>query len=237
MGLSQITDRGGSALQIIPCTIVDGALDDTLGTAISLSVIGDVELGFNLTGSETSDEYNEIQLVNGITVKTPKVTKAVDKSGNEVVTTSGGGGGTGNSIVANVYESDYQFLMEMQGLIGDTFIAWVPLGDRNHDGFAWILGRFDGELKLKRSGNAYNSVPLTIVGKSLSLDAGATAAALITALGTAVTSISQPGITDTAPGTPLNPETNITSANAMLVAGDIANPGLLAGTLVFKKGS
>lgn len=236
MGLTQVTDRGGSALQIIPCTLVDGKLDDVFGPPISLNVIGDIKFKFGLAGAESSDEVTEVQLINGITLQVPKITKKVDKSGNEIVTASGGTG-TGNSITATVHESDFDFLVDMQGLIGDTFIVWAPLGDRNHDGFGWLLGRFDGDLEITRSGNSINGAPITIVGKALSLDTGVTAAGVVTALTAVIASIDQPGIANSAPGTPLNPTTNITSANAMLVAADVANPGLLAGTLVFKQGS
>lgn len=235
--LSQTTDRGGSALQIIPVTLVNDNLDDAVGTPLSLSVVGEGEITYSLKGSASSDEVNEVQLIHGVTLQTPKITKKVDKAGAEIASASGGGGGTGNTLTITVYEQDYQFLVDMQSLIGDTFIIWFPLGDRNHDGFGWLLARFDGDLKVKRSGNAHNGVQLTIVGKSLALDSGATAAALITALTAAVTSISQPGIAASAPANPLNPKTNITSSNAMLVEADIDNPGLLAGTWVFHKGA
>jgi len=238
MGLTQITDRGGSALQIIPCTLNGGLLDNVFGTALSLNVIGDIDFGFSLAGSDATDEVNELQLIHGITVQTPKITKKIDKAGNEIVSSaSSGSGGTGNSISCTVHESDFDFLVDMQALIGDTFIVWFPLNDTNEAGFGWLLGRFDGDLRVKRSGNAFNGVPLSIVGKSLSLHGGATAAEVITALTSAVSSITQPGVAADAPSNPLNPTTNITSANGMLVAGDIENPGLLAGTLVFKQGS
>lgn len=237
MSLSQTTDRGGSAIQIIPVTLTNGKLTDTLGTAVSLNVIGDVEFGFSMAGSESSDERNEVQLIHGITLSTPKVTKKIDKSGNEIVEASGGGGGTGNVLNFTCYEQDYTFLTSMQGISGGTFIVWFPLEDVNQSGFGWLLCRWDGDIRVKRSGNAHNGVSLSLVGKALELDSGSTAADVITALGTAVVDISQPGIAASAPSNPLNPETVIASTNAMLVAGDIANPGLLAGTLVFKKGS
>jgi hypothetical protein len=237
MGLHQITDRGGSALQILPLTVVNGKLDDVIGTALSFNVIGDVEFGFPATGSETSDEVNEVTLINGITIRTPKITKAIDKAGNELASSAGGGSGTGHSIVVNLYEQDLDFITDMQSLVGSVFLVWFPLGDRNHDGFGWMIGRFDGEIKIKRSGNAYNSVPLTIVGKAMSLDTGVTAASMVTAITGAVASITQPGVAASAPANPLNPATNITSSNALPVAADIATPGLLAGTLLFKKGA
>lgn len=237
MSLSQTTDRGGSAIQIIPCTLVDGKLSDSFGTVVSFNVIGDAEFKYPLTGTAATDEVNEVQLINGITLQTPKITKKVDKSDNEIASASGGTGGTGHAIVVNVYEGDYDFMISLAALAGGVFIIWVPLGDRNHDGFAWLLCRFDGEASIKRSGNTFNSVSLTFVGKALELDSGATAAEVITALGTSVVSITQPGIAASAPANPLNPETNITSSNGMLVAADIANPGLLAGTLVYKKGA
>lgn len=235
MALTQVTDRGGSAIQIIPCTVINGELDDVFGTPISLNVIGEIKPKFSLTGSESTDERNEVQLINGVTLSVPKNSKKVDKTGSEVSASTGGT--AGDSIAFTCYEQDITFLKAMQDLKGDTFIVWAPAGDRNHDGFFWLLARFDGELETTRSGNSINGVSLTVVGKSLPLQTGVTAAGFLSALTTAVTSISQPGITDSAPATPLNPKTNITTANGMLVAGDIANPGLLAGTLVMKQGS
>lgn len=236
MSLAQVTDRGGSAVQLIPATLVDGNLSDSFGTAISLEVIGEVKLKWSMAGSESSDERTEVQLAHGITLSVPKVTRKIDKAGNDVVS-SGSGGGTGHSITFTCFESDYDFLVDMLASVGDTFVVWVPLGDRNHDGFVWMLGRFDGDAEVTRNGNAINGVSLTIVGKALALDSGATAAEVITALGTAVTAITQPGIAASAPANPLNPETVITTTSGMLVAGDIANPGLLAGTLIPKQGA
>lgn len=236
MSLAQTTDRGGSAIQLIPATLVDENISNSFGTAISLEVIGECKFKWPMTGSESSDERTEVQLAHGLTLSVPKVTRKIDKAGNDVVT-SGSGGGTGHSITFTCYESDYDFIVDMLGAAGDTFVVWAPLGDRNHDGFVWLLGRFDGEAEITRSGNGINGVTLTIVGKALALDSGTTAAAVITALGTAVTAITQPGIAASAPANPLSPETNITTSNAMLVAADIANPGLLAGTLIPKQGA
>jgi hypothetical protein len=236
MALSQVYDRGGSAIQIIPCTVVNGELDDVFGTPISLNVIGDIKPKFSLTGSESSDERTEVPLIHGITLSVPKNTKKIDKSGAEVTSGSGGTGG-GDSIAFTCYEQDIAFLKEMQALKGDTFVIWAPAGDRNHDGFFWLLARFDGELEVTRSGNAINGVSLTAVGKALPLQTGVTAASFLSALTSAVSPITQPGLADVSPGTPLNPTTNITTTNGMLVAGDIANPGLLAGTIVMKQGA
>lgn len=237
MALSQVYDRGGSAIQIIPVTLSDGKLTDTLGTPISLNVVGDVAFKFPFTAADTSDESNEVQLVHGITLRTPKITKVIDKSGNEIVGASGGGSGagTGHGITINVYEQDRAFIQSILG--AGNFICWAPLGDRNHDGFAFLLGRFDGDLEIKRSGNTMNAVTLTIVGKALDLDDGVTDAEMITALTTAISAITQPGVAANAPANPLNPKTVITTTSGMLVDADIANPGLLAGTLVLKQGA
>jgi hypothetical protein len=237
MGLQQTYDRGGSALQIIPVTLEDGKLTDTLGTVVSLNVVGDVEFKFPFSAADSSDEANEVVLVHGVTVRTPRVTKVIDKSGNEIVNAGGnaGGGGTGFGMQLNVYEQDIPFINAIIG--AGNFICWAPLGDRNHDGFAWLLGRFDGELVIKRSGNNINSVPLTIVGKALELADDVEASDMITALTAAVAPITQPGVAASAPANPLNPKTVIATTSGMLVAGDVANPGLLAGTIVLKQGS
>lgn len=237
MGLNQVYDRGGSAIQIIPVTLDEGKLTDTLGTPISLNVVGDVAFKFPFSAADTSDESNEVQLVHGITLRTPKITKVIDKSGNEIIgaSTSGGGAGTGHGITINVYEQDRAFITSILG--AGNFICWAPLGDRNHDGFAFLLGRFDGDLEIKRSGNAMNAVTLNIVGKSIELADDVEASDMITALTTAITAIAQPGVATNAPANPLNPKTVIATTSGMLVAADVANPGLLAGTIVLKQGS
>lgn len=230
MSLTQVRDNAGSAVGIIPVTLNNGALTATLGTQISFNVIGDVDYGFPMSGSESEDEFNEFLMRHGVTLRMPKVTKFVDQAGNELVGSTSGGG-TGHSVIFTVGEQDYQFLVDMQGLIGDYFIAWFPLGETNADGFGWLLSRWDGDLRIKSSGNAINGVQLTAVGKVLELDSGVTAGDIITALATAVTNITEPL------GNTLDPEAVITTTSGMLVAGDVANPGLLAGTLVFKKGA
>lgn len=233
MALDQIFDNGGSAIQIIPCVLNAGKLDDTFGTVIDLNVIGDVGFTNPMTGSESSDERNEIQLVNGITVSTPKRTKKVDKSGAEVVG-SGGGDGDAYQIVFNCYESDVPFINSILGVKSTPIVVWAPIGESNADGFGWILGVIDGNIEIKRQGNAAQGVQVTVKGKSYELDTGVTAGSFLSALTAKVSAISQPGLDSSYD---LDPTQNVTSSNGMLVAGDIANPGLLAGTIVYKQGA
>lgn len=233
MALDQIYDNGGSAIQIIPVNINAGKLDDVFGTVIDLNVIGDVGFTFPMTGSESSDERNEIQLVNGITVSTPKRTKKVDKSGNEVIG-SGGDSGDAYQIVVNCYESDIPFINSIIAVKSTPLVVWAPVGESNADGFGWLLCVLDGNVEIKRQGNSAQAVQLTFKGKAYELDTGVTAGSFLTALTAKISPISQPGLDASYD---LDPTENVTSSNGMLVAGDIANPGLLAGTIVLKQGA
>lgn len=225
MSLSQVADNGGSAIQIIPCVLSTGKLDDTFGTVIDLNVIGDHDIQYPLTSSESSDERNEVQLIHGVTLSKAKVTKVIDTSGNEVTTSSGGGAGDSHQLVVNCYEQDLTFINSIVALRSTPVIIWCPVGQTTTDGYAWLLCVLDGTLSLKRSGNTFNAVQLTFKGKAYELDTGVTAAGFITALDAKVSTIAQPGF---------DSSYDLDPTDGPLVAGDIANPGLLAGTWVFK---
>lgn len=224
----QINTGAGAWLLSIPNT--SNALSHS-GVALvkKLQAVGPITLDFPIGTEGTETEYAEMSLANGVTMKIATRTTAVDGTGATMAASTAD---AFPSVSVDIYDNDTQTIQALANIGNKAVLLCVPLGESNADGFCYILGRIPSNISVQKGGNSGNAVTLQVQGKVYSLAAGTTAAQLTTAIMTAITAIVQYGTS-----TSIDPNANVTTSNGALVAADVANPGLLAGTYVMKIGA
>ena len=224
----QINNGAGAWLVSVPQT--SDAISHTGLTLVKKAqAVGTITLDFPV-GSESGDtEYAEMTLGNGVTMKIATRTTAVDSSGNAMAASTSD---AFPSVTVEIFDNDTTFIKALNDIGNKAVLLVVPLGESNADGYCYILGRIASNISVQKGGNSGNAISVQVQGKVFTLAGGTSAAQMVTAITTLVTSITQYGT-----GTVLDPSVNVTTTNGLIAAGDVANPGLLAGTYVIKQGT
>jgi len=224
MAVADVLAQGGAAAWILPLTLSSGKLNG-VGTVQKFQVVGKVGYSFPVGSESTETKYTQINLANGVTMEKDQRSTVIDGSGNAK---AGGSSGNVDTVSFDTYENSHTVISALKAIGDNPVLIVFPQGETNADGFGYMVGRFSSEVSVERSGNAAGATSLQFKGKAYE----ATGSFTHTAINTAITSITQLGT-----GTILNPSANVVTTSAALASGDIANPGLLAGTIVFKQGS
>lgn len=221
--------QGGGALWINTLTLgtgADAAKVVGIGTALKIYVLGNVVLEKPIGSSDSKVEYNQYKFSHGVTMETEKRTITVDGAG---VVKAASGDASLHKVTIDIAGTNLAAIHAINALEnsagGGLLLLTIPLGDKNEEGFAYIIAKITGTMKIELGENAVK--PIQCIFNGLTTAVEATEDLTHTAINTAITSMTQIGL-----GVALHPATAGTTY--AIEADDIDAEKLLSGKFLFK---
>lgn len=229
LDVSNMRWQAGSALWLTPFTLGSGgdaAKLAGIGTTLKISVIGSATLELPIGSADSKTEYNQYKLANGVTAEVEKRTVTIDGTG---AIKAARGDASIHKITVDIAATNLAAIHAIRAIENSDndgyVLATVPLGDKNSDGFAYLIGKVGGVLKIELAENALK--PIQVVFSGLTTAVEATEDLTHTVINAGITSITQPGGIGA-----LHPAT--AGSTYAIEAGDIDADKLLKGQFLFK---
>lgn len=182
MALNKATVRGVSAAVLGEAT-VNGSGEITAAPASVIAFDYVTEHGISAPqpeGATSSQEFIEVLMANGTTVRYNKRTRIVDGvTGDDV--TSGGSGGEGDKIKFTIADVGKTHLNTLLGLRGKIVYAAVPIGDNvtaSEEGFQYVAGTITSAIEYTSKGEEVSLINVEVTGKKITKASGVADTAL-----------------------------------------------------------